>query len=79
MIVAYNRPPNLGNLLSYRNITVQNGPPVSSYYRITDQRGPGERERERERERGREREREIVEREGERAVASRSHSSSFTL
>jgi hypothetical protein len=50
MIVAYNRPPNLGNFLSYRNITVQNGPPVSSY-RITDQRGPGERERERERER----------------------------
>jgi hypothetical protein len=66
MIVAYNRPPNLGNFLSYRNITVQNGPPVSSY-RITDQRGPGERERERERERE------------QPVVDSRSHSSSFTF
>jgi hypothetical protein len=30
MIVAYNRPPNLGNLLSYRRITTNTGPPVSS-------------------------------------------------
>jgi hypothetical protein len=41
MIVAYSRPPNLGNILSYRKLTADNGPPVSSH-RITDQRGPGE-------------------------------------
>jgi hypothetical protein len=31
LIVAYNRPFNLGNLLSYRKIRVLHGPPVSSY------------------------------------------------
>ena len=37
MIVCYSRPPNLGNLLSYRKIGNSTGPPVSSYDpRITD-------------------------------------------
>lgn len=31
MIVAYKRPPNLGNLLSYRQLPTDSGPPVSSY------------------------------------------------
>jgi hypothetical protein len=31
LIVCYSRPPNLGNLLSYRKITPNSGPPVSSY------------------------------------------------
>ena len=31
MIVAYNRPPNLGNLLSYRRLKDTSGPPVSSF------------------------------------------------
>lgn len=31
MIIAYNRPPNLGNLLSYRKLKPTNGPPVSSF------------------------------------------------
>ena len=31
MTVAYNRPPNLGNLLSSRNLHNSTGPPVSSY------------------------------------------------
>jgi hypothetical protein len=31
LIVCYSRPPNLGNLLSYRKITSNSGPPVSSY------------------------------------------------
>jgi hypothetical protein len=35
MIVAYSRPFNLGNLLSYRKLRTKLGPPVSSY-RITD-------------------------------------------
>ena len=30
MIIAYSRPRNLGNLLSYRNLHSSNGPPVSS-------------------------------------------------
>ena len=30
MIVCYKRPPNIGNLLSYRDLT-KNGPPVSSF------------------------------------------------
>lgn len=39
MIVCYHRPPNLGNLLSYRQIEDRNGPPVSSFW-ITDSGGP---------------------------------------
>jgi hypothetical protein len=35
MIVAYSRPFNLGNLLSYRKLRINTGPPVSSYG-ITD-------------------------------------------
>lgn len=31
MIVANHRPPNLGNMLSYRKICKRNGPPVSSF------------------------------------------------
>ncbi len=31
MTIAYSRPPNLGNLLSSRNLHRSNGPPVSSY------------------------------------------------
>ena len=31
LTVAYSRPPNLGNLLSYRKITEAHGPPVSSF------------------------------------------------
>lgn len=31
MIVAYNRPPNLGNILSYRVLKDNTGPPVSSF------------------------------------------------
>ena len=31
MIVAYNRPPNLGNILSSKNISTKPGPPVSSF------------------------------------------------
>ena len=31
MIVANHRPPNLGNMLSYRKIDKRNGPPVSSF------------------------------------------------
>ena len=31
LIVCYSRPPNLGNLLSSRNLDKDNGPPVSSY------------------------------------------------
>ena len=31
LIVCYHRPPNLGNLLSYRKITSTTGPPVSSF------------------------------------------------
>jgi hypothetical protein len=31
LIVAYNRPLNLGNLLSYRKLKPNTGPPVSSY------------------------------------------------
>jgi len=31
MIVAYSRPPNLGNILSYRKLRTPNGRPVSSY------------------------------------------------
>ena len=45
LIVAYSRPQNLGNLLSSRNIQTQDGPPVSSYYMITNQAGALERER----------------------------------
>ena len=30
-IMAYNRPPNLGNLLSYRRLKDNAGPPVSSF------------------------------------------------
>ena len=43
MTVAYSRPPNLGNLLSLRNINSFNGPPASSY-QITSQEGAWERE-----------------------------------
>lgn len=32
MIVANHRPPNLGNMLSYRKICKRNGPPVSSLF-----------------------------------------------
>ena len=45
LTVAYNRPLNLGNILSYRNIDKLTGPPVSSFA-ITDNEGH-ERERER--------------------------------
>ena len=31
MTIAYSRPPNLGNLLSSRNLHTSSGPPVSSY------------------------------------------------
>lgn len=31
MIIAYSRPPNLGNILSYRKLDDTNGPPVSQY------------------------------------------------
>ena len=31
MNVAYSRPHNLGNLLSYRNLDNSTGPPVSSF------------------------------------------------
>jgi len=31
MIIAYSRPPNLGNLLSYRKLPSDTGPPASSY------------------------------------------------
>jgi hypothetical protein len=31
LIIAYNRPPNLGNLLSYRKLKDTSGPPVSLY------------------------------------------------
>ena len=31
LIIAYNRPPNLGNILSYRKLKDTSGPPVSSY------------------------------------------------
>ena len=55
LIVAYSRPPNLGNLLSYRKLSITTGPQVSSY-RTRGIGGPGERDRERERERARERE-----------------------
>ena len=52
MIIAYSRPRNLGNLLSYRNLQISKGPPVSSMlpHRLQTREGP-ERERERERER----------------------------
>jgi hypothetical protein len=56
MIVAYNRPPNLGNFLSYHKITVQHGPPVSlvlSDYRPARARREREIDQERERERER--------------------------
>ena len=50
MIIAYSRPRNLGNLLSYRNLHTSNGPPVSSVLRHRLQIREGqERERERER------------------------------
>ena len=49
MTIAYSRPPNLGNLLSSRNLHLTTGSPVSSY-RITHQEGT-QRECERERER----------------------------
>ena len=39
MTVAYSRPHNLGNLLSYRKLDDSTGPPVSSFL-ITDMRGP---------------------------------------
>ena len=39
LIVCYSRPPNLGNLLSYRQLQVLDGPPVSSYRRITNSEG----------------------------------------
>ena len=45
MIIAYSRPPNLGNLLSYRKIDTTNGPPVSSYVGLQTRGGLGERER----------------------------------
>ena len=32
LIVAYNRPLNLGNLLSYWKLKPNTGPPVSSYF-----------------------------------------------
>ena len=35
LIIAYSRPPNLGNKLSYRRLDLR-GPPVSSYLGITD-------------------------------------------
>lgn len=35
LTIAYSRPPNLGNLLSYRNLEQRYGPPVSSFM-ITD-------------------------------------------
>jgi hypothetical protein len=52
---CYRRPLNLGNLLSYRHLTIANGSPVSSYW-IRQPAGPM-REFERARERDRERER----------------------
>ena len=55
LTIAYLRPLNLGNLLSYRNLNRYSGPPVSSFL-ITNNEGL-ERERVRERERERERER----------------------
>lgn len=47
MITCFSRPPNLGNLLSYRKINTGSGPPVSSYRRIRSSRPLRERERER--------------------------------
>ena len=35
LIISYHRPPNLGNMLSYRKLANTTGPPVSSF-RITD-------------------------------------------
>ena len=49
MTVAYSRPPNLGNLLSSRNINSFDGPPASSFKITSQERAPRERERERER------------------------------
>ena len=51
LTVAYSRPLNLGNILSYRKIDSDSGPQVSSFA-ITNNAGP--RERDGERERGRE-------------------------
>ena len=48
LCVAYSRPRNLGNLLSYRTLTHNTAPSVSST-RITNNEGARERERERER------------------------------
>ena len=36
LIIAYNRPPNLGNILSYRKLKDTSGPPVSLYCTIGD-------------------------------------------
>jgi hypothetical protein len=47
MIVCYNIPHNMGNILPYRKMNTGTCPPVSSY-RITNSVGPEERERARE-------------------------------
>ena len=36
LIIAYNRPPNLGNVLSYRKLKNTSGPPVSSFRAVRD-------------------------------------------
>ena len=51
MPVAYSRPYNLGNLLSYRLLDNSTGPPVSSFIWLQIRVGHREREREKERER----------------------------